>query len=269
RHVTTATHRTHAMASLVNERDALPKIKELITQAKKSIDVVAYNFYSEDGDVKALAQQLIQKKKDNPNIAIRAFIDDDHGPHAARNLKTVDLLRAGGIDVIVDSDKLITHAKGIGIDGHTVLAGSTNLTNTSLDKNNEINALVTSPVLAKAWKSYVDALVADPDHLHPTKTKSGNVTMLTDDAYYDELMRMVTTSKSGDTLDAVMYYISDSKNDPKTQALLQALEDASGRGVKIRIYLEQDASGFAPDITASNKRVATRLQAKGIDITFD
>ncbi|HEY4223182.1 MAG TPA: phospholipase D-like domain-containing protein [Myxococcota bacterium] len=259
----------HKTVEIVSERAALPKIKELIKSAKKTIDIVAYNFYSESGDVKDIAQQLIQKKKDNPNIQIRVFIEGDHGDGAARNMKTVALLKAAGIDVVVDSKNLITHAKGICIDSQTVLAGSTNLTNTSLDQNNETNALVSSPAIGKAWRKYIDTLVADPTHLHASTTKIGKVSLLTDDAYYDQLMTMVKSCKKGDTLDAVMYYISSSPNDKKTQALLSELEKAAGRGVTIKMYLEQDNSGFAPDITASNRKVAERLRKAGIEIHFD
>jgi phosphatidylserine/phosphatidylglycerophosphate/cardiolipin synthase-like enzyme len=184
-------------------------------------------------------------------------------------LKTVALLKAAGIDVVVDSQNLITHAKGIGVDGKTVLAGSTNLTNTSLDKNNEINALVTSPKLAKAWHDYVTSLVNDPTALHPSSTTAGKVTMLTDSAYYDQLMNLVKSSGKGDTLDVVMYCISNDPKDTKTQALLAELEAAQKRGCTIKMYLEQDASGFAPGITRDNIKVAERLKQSGIEVHFD
>src|SRR5690349_41266 len=101
--VTHATRTAPTKATMVNERDALPKIKELIAGAQKSIDVVAYNFYSEKGDVKDIADALIARKKAKPDLAIRVFIEGDHGDGAARNLKTVALLKAAGIDVVVDS----------------------------------------------------------------------------------------------------------------------------------------------------------------------
>ena len=138
------------------------ELTKLLAGAKTSIDIVQYNFFSESGNGKQIAQQLIELKKKNPALQIRLFIEADHGDGAARNQKTMKLLEAAGIEVVPDSDNIVTHAKGVCVDSRYVLAGSHNLSNTWMGKNNEVSLSLDSPELAKAYEQYFERLVKDP-----------------------------------------------------------------------------------------------------------
>jgi phosphatidylserine/phosphatidylglycerophosphate/cardiolipin synthase-like enzyme len=245
-----------------------PDLMKLIGNAKTSIDMVQYNFFSESGHSKELVDALIAKKKANPTLQIRLFIEGDHGDAAARNQLTMKALAAAGIQVVADSKNLVTHAKGVCVDSRYVLAGSHNLSNTSMNLNNETTLSFDSPPLAAAYEKYFAQLVADPGTLHPATTTAGKVTMLTDTACFDQLIHEVKTAKK--SIDASMYYFNLSPKDPKATELANELVAAQKRGVHVRLFLEQGSGAFAPGITVANKKAAEFLKANGItDVHFD
>ncbi len=265
---TTTTPVTSHGVKLIDNQQYLPELMSLLDGAKTSIDLIQYNFFSESGDAKSIVDKLIAKKQANPKLAIRLFIEGDHGTGAARNLLTVAKLKAAGIDVVLDSKNLITHAKAVSVDGKHVLAGSHNMTNTSMDKNNEVSLSITSTPLAKAYTTYFNQLVADPSHLHPTTTKSGNVTMLTDTAYEDQLLDVI--SKATTSLDASMYDFNFDGKDPKAKEVMDALVAAAAKGVKVNIWLEQNSDASVdPEITKNNEAAAAYLRAHGVTVNLD
>ena len=194
-------------------------------------------------------------------------MEGDHGDAATRNVKTENLLKAGGIDVEMDSKNLITHAKGVCVDGSQVLAGSTNMTNTSMNQNNEVSLHLTSKTLSKQYESYFNQLWTDPSNLHSGVTRSGNVSMITDQSYEDQLLDVINNAKG--TLTASMYDFDWSKSDPEAQKVMDALVAASKRGVKVTMMLEQSSADFAPEITKINEQAYANLKANGIDVHLD
>jgi phosphatidylserine/phosphatidylglycerophosphate/cardiolipin synthase-like enzyme len=252
---------------LLPAADYLPVLKQLIAGAKSSIDIVQYNFYSESGQVKELTQQLIDEKRQNPSLNIRVFVEADHGDAAPRNVATLRALEAAGITVVRDSPERVTHAKAVVVDGRYVVAGSHNLSNTSLTKNNEVSLLLDSPVLAKAVSGYIDDLVEDSSRTRRTSATDGPVKLVTDTGYFRELIEMVRGAKT--TLDVSMYYVGvGAKDHDKVSELMTELKKARARGVKVRVYLEQ-SDAFAPVITSNNLVAAEKLKAMGAEVHFD
>jgi phosphatidylserine/phosphatidylglycerophosphate/cardiolipin synthase-like enzyme len=210
---------------------------------------------------------LIDLKKKNPALQIRLLIEADHGDGAARNQKTMKLLEAAGIEVVPDSDNIVTHAKGVCVDSKYVLAGSHNLSNTSMGKNNEVSLSLDSPELAKAYEQYFERLVKDPSRLHSTAVTSGNVTMLTDKAYEKQLLALIRGAKT--TLDMSMYDLNFNGRDGSSKVVMDALAAAAKRGVKVNMMLERGTGDFAPDITKANEAAAAWLTARGVTVHLD
>jgi phosphatidylserine/phosphatidylglycerophosphate/cardiolipin synthase-like enzyme len=143
---------------LVTNDQYLPMLLDLLSQAKKSIDIIAYSFaigsaagkLSETGAPFKIAEKLIQIKKQlGTKISIRLYIEG-YRETADRNLITAKYLERAGIHVRLGT----THAKGFCIDGRYVLFGSTNLTNQSIVKNNETNLLFDDKSAAKGFMKY-------------------------------------------------------------------------------------------------------------------
>src|SRR5581483_6473181 len=164
---TAASHSTsHVTTRLIDNQQYLPELMSLLDGAQKSINIAQYNMYSESGDAKAITNKLIALKKDKPDLQINVFMEGDHGDGATRNQATAARLKAAGINVQLDSKNLITHEKVVSVDGSKVLAGSHNMTNTSMDKNNEVSLSINSGTLAKAYDKYFQQLQSDPSNLH-------------------------------------------------------------------------------------------------------
>ena len=64
------------------------QIVEILTLLRDDPEL-QYNFFSETGQGKALADKLVAMKQANPALKIRIFIEADHGPSAARNQLTM------------------------------------------------------------------------------------------------------------------------------------------------------------------------------------
>jgi phosphatidylserine/phosphatidylglycerophosphate/cardiolipin synthase-like enzyme len=268
---TAAASSTHATASthkIIDNQQYLPELMKLLDGATRSINIAQYNMYSESGDAKAITDKLIALKKAKPDLQIRVFLEGDHGSGAVRNHATAAKLKAGGIDVMFDSTNLITHEKVVSVDGKYVLAGSHNMTNTSMDQNNEVSLSLGSAALAKAYDAYFNQLESDPTHLHPSTVKSGNITMITDTAYEAQLLDVIKSAKT--SLDASMYDFNFTSGDPKAQEIMSALKAAIGRGVKVNLWLEQSSdTSLEGQITANNEAAMKALTAAGATVHLD
>jgi phosphatidylserine/phosphatidylglycerophosphate/cardiolipin synthase-like enzyme len=246
-----------ATAELLADGDYLPALRQLLQSANRSIDLIQYNFYSESGPVAGVLADLLARKQAVPALEARCFLEGDHGDAAARNRATMQKLAAANITVQADAPSLVTHTKGACADDAVILSGSHNVTNTSLTRNNEVSVRIRSTVLGKAFRAYYDRLASAPDRLAPMRVTDGPVTMVTDTAYYTELLDVI--DEATETLDISMYAFTalglGGRPDPKAAAVLAALQAKGRAGVRIRLYLDQSAD-FRPDLTAANEAAA-------------
>jgi phosphatidylserine/phosphatidylglycerophosphate/cardiolipin synthase-like enzyme len=74
------------------------------------------------------------------------------------NRETAERLRRGGIEVLFDSPKTMTHTKVAVIDRRYVFLGSHNLTSSALKYNNELSFVIDSPQMAREALDYVNEL---------------------------------------------------------------------------------------------------------------
>jgi len=139
-----------------------PAVKQAIAGATTSIDAVLYlvNFDNSDkkSKVSLLVQELVNAAK--RGIKVKVILDQNvdfaawnktHDP-AKKEDKNNGLfiyLKNQGIEVYYDDLYLITHSKAIVIDQETVILGSTNWTDSSLNKNQETSCLIISADFAK------------------------------------------------------------------------------------------------------------------------
>jgi hypothetical protein len=96
--------------SLVTNQDYLPVIMSLLTQARKSIDILSFSFTS-FGAAKAIAEKLKEIKiKQQKMIQIRFFSEGIRETYE-RNKVTADFLSESGIEVHFGA----THARGFSL----------------------------------------------------------------------------------------------------------------------------------------------------------
>ena len=241
-----------------------------------SIDVLHFNFFTEKGHTREIADRLIAIKRQQPSLKIRIVLEgakDADRPlgAATRNILTGQYFAESGISVSFISGlrqgeiEGVTHAKAIRI-GNYLLSGSTNLTNTSLDKNNEINLLVHSENLAKSFERYVGDLIEDSTQLRAVTVEDQGLSMITDNLFLERAVSLIQGAVSGDALDFTTYFFAyRNETDVDAKKIFDNILAAKERGVKVRIYLERSSNpAINQSITTSNLKVAKQFADAGI-----
>lgn len=114
--------------------DAEGKVVETIRAAEKSIDVEMYLF-----NYRPLAEELAIAKA--RGVKVRVILEPRLS--GAENLEMIEYLRSRDVEARWASlDYKLTHAKMMIIDGKQVLVGSTNWSNSALNKNREYSVLI-------------------------------------------------------------------------------------------------------------------------------
>lgn len=240
-------------SALVANQSYYPALRELLDRPGiKTIDIVQFNFFVDHGgDTLAILEKLVALA--GRGVKIRVLIEGVRTDPRTRHAETIKRLNAGGITDVRLSAAHTVHAKGICIDGKTMLFGSTNWTVTSMGRNNETNARVESAKLGAAFTAWFEKLYAGTKQMTPTTTIDGDTALLTDTAFYDEALAMVGRAKR--SLDVATYYLGYRKgreaDDRKVKAFLDAViarHDAvkkTGKPFAVRFFL--DNNGISPE----------------------
>ncbi len=246
----------------------LPQLEQMIESASSSIDIVAYEFLSESGEVRRLTRKLIERVKLNPKLRVRVYLEGDKESLGARNRETAEWLHANGVAVYLDPEDCTTHTKAVCVDDQLLLIGSSNLSNSSIGRNNETNVLIRSPEIAAGFAEYFRALVDDRPATQTWSDPTGTITLLPDASYFDALHEMIQSAS--ESLDIVMYSCMISpKRVNAVQGILDALAQRAQRGVRVRALFDQSKS-FSRHITRANIRSAAYLNKLGIsNIHYD
>jgi len=164
----------------IHGRDYYSTLHEELQNAKESIVVLMYfiNFDPAKKDkVWTLVNDLVEARKRGSKVTV--ILDRNIQFHKQRlqgkgfyveekNKKVFEFLKENGVDVFYDNKNVYTHGKGIVIDGIIVILGSTNWSNSSLGKNNELAVVVESKQLAEKTLDYIKTIAID--HAASSKT---------------------------------------------------------------------------------------------------
>ena len=246
----------------------LAKLDQMIDSAQTSLDIVAFEFLTENGEMKRLAGKLIDRVKVNPAFKVRVFLEGDKDGLGERNRQTADWFNANGIQAFLDSTDCTTHTKAVCADHQTLLVGSTNLSNTSVRRNNEANVLIRSPEIGAGFESYFQTILSDQVATQSYTEPTGAVTLVPDAAYFPALLETIRTASS--SLDIIMYYCAFSdKRRNEVWDILEALGERAKAGVRVRVIFDQSVK-FSRHITWANLRAAGYLRQQGVtEVYFD
>jgi len=151
-----------------------PAVKEALSEAKKSIYMVMYfvgfNLDNKNSQVYGLVEELVKAHK--RGIKVKVILDqgidfsrEERGVRrweiVKKNASVFTYLRQQGIEVYYDVLSTITHAKAIVVDEETVIVGSTNWSESSLQKNWETSCLIKSKELAQQFLKYFSQINID------------------------------------------------------------------------------------------------------------
>ena len=126
---------------------------------------VIFSFYlfkvteSRNNRPRALVAELIRAARRGVDVTVILEKSNDMKDSLnIENQRTAALLANGGVKVYFDSPQVTSHLKTVVIDNRHVFIGSHNLTQSALQRNNELAVHVDSPEMADEIKAYLDRL---------------------------------------------------------------------------------------------------------------
>jgi len=140
----------------INNRDYFPYVNMRIENATSSIYIImCYMLYDEENPnyaVNLLLDKLVEAHQEK-GVEIKVLLDDEDANVDAKNY-----LQNRGIEVRFDSDDVRTHSKLLIIDGRSLIIGSTNWTESALNKNNETSVEIMDENIANTYLTYFNEL---------------------------------------------------------------------------------------------------------------
>lgn len=237
---------------VITDQDYLPTLFNLLSGAKKSVDLMSFSFaigsasgkISEKGAPFAVAKKLVELA--GKGMKVRLFTEGLRET-VDRNKVTADFLEAGGVEVRYGS----THAKGFCIDKEILFFGSTNLSQQSITKNFEANLLLTGKEFTKEFLRYFD--------YHWKGGHHGGIKLkppfFPDGTFKNELIRVIDEAKK--TIHFSIYFFDHKEIE---SALIRAHE----RGVRVTGLVHRHMS-FALPYIYRNRATMKRLRDAGIE----
>lgn len=152
-----------------------PAVKQALSQAKESIFMAMFKVglgpYDRSSEVYQLVEELI--KAHRRGVRVKVILDQNvgflgmkrvgEGKVEGKSVWCFKVLKDEGVDVTYDEPRRYTHAKAIIIDAGTVILGSTNWTQSALEKNVETSVLIRSKEYASELLDYLKKInIAEP-----------------------------------------------------------------------------------------------------------
>lgn len=150
-----------AQTVTIPPRGYFATVQRELAKAKKSITVCMYLFTLRPNQSTSPVFQLAEslKKAHDAGVRVEVILDQNinfsEGEERAsdlsegKNAPAYTFLKSQGIPVYYDDAATYTHSKAVVIDEETVIAGSTNWSESALTRNQEINFLIRSKEVAR------------------------------------------------------------------------------------------------------------------------
>lgn len=152
----------YAGTTLLRNQEYADALLKGIRGARRSIVFSFYLFKvteSRGNQPRIIAAELIKAAMRGVDVTVILEKGNDKNDQLnGENRDTAALLAKGRVKVFFDSPRVTSHMKTAVIDGRYVYIGSHNLTQSALQRNNELSVLIDSPEMAAEIKAYLDRL---------------------------------------------------------------------------------------------------------------
>lgn len=148
---------------IMNNRDYVPTLIELVNQAQKTVHAIIYatGYYPDypDGEPTYLQDALINAS--SRGVEVQVIVDQSswNPSSSIKNFEYAEYMRSKGVEVYLDPPDITTHTKIVVIDSTTTVVGSTNWSFYALAMNNECAVAVKSNDLASVYENYFSQLM--------------------------------------------------------------------------------------------------------------
>ena len=245
----------------VVNREYLPAVRQLIGEAKQTIDFLQLE-YHDDKVMRQVESALAEAVK--RGVKVRGLLENGIDFNAA----SVRRLRDLGASAKLDTPRKMLHSKLVVVDGRFVLLGSSNWTGNSLANNNETNVQLDDPALAGLFTRYFEALWADSQAEPEVPTvESGPVKTVVNRQYFPEVLALLQGAER--QIRVIMYGIKyDAKYaGSKVNQLVEALAAAQARGVDVAVIM--DRSDYNDTLNQVNEPAKQYLAGAGVAVYDD
>ena len=196
-------------------------------------------------------------------VKVQVLLDSQSTGSATR----VQALTAGGAEAKLTTSGKTLHVKLVVADSRRVLVGSSNLSTSSMNYNNEDDLLFDDANVGAAFAQYCDALWSNDGAAAKLPTTALDGFQLLGDAQYEPAVEPLLKAASQRAL-LIMYEFSWDAGSTSPQGLLAtALQAAKANGADVRVVLE--AGSFDDTVTAYNAATAKGLALAGIAVRWD
>ncbi len=249
-----------SLRTVLNE-SYLPTLVDLLDSAQTSVRVVHFSLNRDSvGDF--LEEKLRTTAARGVNVEVLLENSVDSNP--ARVLA----LEAAGVFAKLDGASRYTHAKLVVVDAKRALFGSTNWSQSSLERNNEANLLVDSSASVQFYDQYAQSLFRAPDvtpNIVAVSTELG--TPMKEGDYVPRAKTLLDAATR--RVDLVVYGMNADPRYPDSEvnALINKMSAAFVRGVRVRVILETSAPDLG--VNTVNRQAADALKAAGVEVRLD
>jgi len=152
----------YARTTLLRNQEYSEALQKGLREARRSIIFSFYLFKvmeTRGNQPRAIAAELIKAAGRGVDVTVILEKGNDKNDQLnAENRNSAALLSRGGVKVFFDTLHTTSHMKTVVIDSRYVYIGSHNLTQSALQRNNELSVLIDSPEIAAEVKAYLDRL---------------------------------------------------------------------------------------------------------------
>ncbi|MBA3052097.1 MAG: phosphatidylserine/phosphatidylglycerophosphate/cardiolipin synthase family protein [Candidatus Omnitrophota bacterium] len=241
-----------------SNRDYLPRLKEIIKGAKEKLYISQLYFHM-DETTRPLVF-LLNEAVDR-GVDVRCILEDS----VSYNAEALPLLKRIGVDARPDSGDVFSHSKFVVADGEKVIMGSTNLSSTSIDRNNETNVFIKDKKLGQWFEEYFMAMWNGD--ASPGSITSGSVTTVETSFADEALIGMFESAKERIALLIYGIKIYPGETENPVMKVLDALFAAADRGVKTEAVMEK--SDYNDTLNKMTDEAAEYFRTRGVDVLFD
>lgn len=238
-----------------------------IDEAEESIDVAMYLVVIQS-TVSWLVDKLVEAQ--DRGVEVRIIMDNDNdeeGADAGDDDYALTYLTGKGLDVKLDRQEKMMHSKMLIIDGRTVIVGSTNWSDNSINNNNEANARIDDTGVAGYFERFFEAAWDDASEDFELGAESYNgITPLVDRDYFPNVKDAIDGASERLFLLLYAFKLSD-YDDSLQNRLFDAIVNASRRGVDVRVCLEY--SDWEDYINEMNQYTINKFKLQGVNAFFD
>ena len=251
------------------------QVERAIAGAQQSVDILLSNA---ELDEQALWDTITAAS--GRGIDVRVLLDESDWAQSItdKNRPTIDYLNEHGIPARFDDPSVTTHAKLVVIDRRIVILGSTNWNEHSFYDQVQADLSIDDPIVGEVFSCYFDrlwdgslfpgAVKLATDSVAPGQEMIIPLPETADTENYPAVLLKLMES-AHESIHVVMYRVShyEQYKDSHANDILNALIHAAGRGLDVRVYMDDCA--FYESEREANLQAARYLSDHGVSVRMD